>query len=329
MKSSRSGRAKDKVVVFRELLGQALGKRSRLLQKTDALRVADGVEDGFPGLAIDRYGECFQLQFFGPDLLGQRGQIVEAARQILSPRFLVTKLRLSPSGKALETPEMIVEIGEASGSKTVVREGNCRFAVDLLDTVNPGLFLDMRKARFDVEARSRGKEILNLFSYTCSFAVHARLGGAVKAVNADISAKVLEKGRENYQLNGIEPVAGEFFRGDVREYLGWCVRKGKKFDGVVFDPPSFSRNRGRTFSVRTDFQEIVSEICAVLSPGAFLLASSNFAGFSPKGLAADTIRTVHGRFPSAKVAWSRGQDEDFPGSGKRSESSLSAVMVEI
>lgn len=329
MNSARFGHSKDKVVVFAELLGQALGKREKLSQVTDAFRVADGIEDGFPGLAIDRYGECFQLQFFGPELLRERSHIVEAIRQVLSPKFLVTKLRLSPSGKALETPEMHVEIGEPSESKTLVREGNCLFAVDLLDTVNPGLFLDMRAARFDVEARARDKEILNLFSYTCSFAVHARKGFAVKAVNADISAKVLEKGRENYRLNSVEPVPGEFFRGDVREYLDWCVRKGKKFDGVVFDPPSFSRNRGRTFSVRTDFQATVAKICEVLSPGAFLLASSNFAGFSPKSLAADTIRTVHGKFPAAKIAWSRGQGEDFPGSGKRSESALSAVMIEV
>ena len=224
---------------------------------------------------------------------------------------------------------MHVELGSETKSSTVVREGNCRFHVDLLDTVNPGLFLDMRDGRLDVEARARGKEVLNLFSYTCSFAVHARVGGATRAVNADISGKILEKGRENYRLNGLEPLKGEFFKGDSREYLAWCLRKGFKFDGVVLDPPSFSRNKGKVFSVKTDFQPLVAEVAGLLAPGAFFLASTNYSAFTPESLAKETLATVKEQFPQAKIAWARGQGMDFPGSGKRKESALSAVMIEV
>ncbi len=224
---------------------------------------------------------------------------------------------------------MRVELGNEKNAETVVREGNAKFRVNLLDTVNPGLFLDMRAGRLDVEARARGREILNLFSYTCSFAVHARIGGAKRAVNADISGKILEKGRENFRLNGIEILPGEFFRGDSREYVAWCIRKGIRFGGIVLDPPSFSRNRGNIFSVRTDFQKLVSEISDILLPGGFLLASSNFSGFTPQGLAKETLETVQIKFPTARIAWSRGQGIDFPGSGCRRESALSAVMIEV
>lgn len=314
---------------FQSLLEKAFSKRSSLLELTDAFRVVNGSDDGFPGVAIDQYGDRFQVQYFGPELLSREHEIAKAVKKVFAPKFIVSKFRLSPSGKSLEKPEMHVELGSETKSSTVVREGNCRFHVDLLDTVNPGLFLDMRDGRLDVEARARGKEVLNLFSYTCSFAVHARVGGATRAVNADISGKILEKGRENYRLNGLEPLKGEFFKGDSREYLAWCLRKGFKFDGVILDPPSFSRNKGKVFSVKTDFQPLVAEVAGLLAPGAFFLASTNYSAFTPESLAKETLATVKEQFPQAKIAWARGQGMDFPGSGKRKESALSAVMIEV
>ncbi len=314
---------------FPSLLEKAFCARSELFSLTDAFRVVNGADDGFPGVTLDKFADSFQLQFFGPELLPSAQEIVEATRLVLEPKFLVSKFRLSPSGKSLEHPEMRVEIGSGENAETVVREGNAKFRVNLLDTVNPGLFLDMRDARLDVEARACGKEILNLFSYTCSFAVHARIGGAKRAVNADISGKILEKGRENFRLNEIEILPGEFFRGDSREYVAWCKRKGIRFDGIILDPPSFSRNRGKLFSVKTDFQRLVAEISEILSPGGFLLASSNFSGWTPQGLAKETLDTVRRHFPTARVASSRGQGIDFPGSGSRKESALSAVIIEI
>ena len=314
---------------FQSLLEKAFSKRSSLLELTDAFRVVNGSDDGFPGVAIDQYGDRFQVQYFGPELLSREHEIAKAVKKVFAPKFIVSKFRLSPSGKSLEKPEMHVELGSETKSSTVVREGNCRFYVDLLDTVNPGLFLDMRDGRLDVEARARGKEVLNLFSYTCSFAVHARVGGATRAVNADISGKILEKGRENYRLNGLEPLKGEFFKGDSREYLAWCLRKGFKFDGVVLDPPSFSRNKGKVFSVKTDFQPLVAEVAGLLAPGAFFLASTNYSALTPESLAKETLATVKEQFPQAKIAWARGQGMDFPGSGKRKESALSAVMIEV
>ncbi len=314
---------------FCGLLEKAFSARAELIPLTDAFRVVNGSEDGFPGVTLDKFADSFQLQFFGPELLPSAPKIVEAVNCVFGPKFLVSKFRLSSSGKSLEHPEMRVEFGDEKNAETVVREGNARFRVNLLDTVNPGLFLDMRAGRLDVEARARGREILNLFSYTCSFAVHARIGGAKRAVNADISGKILEKGRENFRLNGIEILSGEFFRGDSREYVAWCIRKGIRFGGIILDPPSFSRNRGNVFSVRTDFQNLVAEISEILLPGGFLLASSNFSGFTPQGLAKETLVTVQSKFPKARVAWSHGQGVDFPGSGSRRESALSAVMVEV
>lgn len=312
---------------FKTLLEIAQKKRVPLLKWTDAYRIANGSEDGLPGVAIDRYGDAFQIQYFGGELLPRQSELTHAVEEMFSPKFLVSKYRLSPSGKSLENPEMRVERGSETDASCIVKEGDCRFHVNLLDTVNPGLFLDMRSARLDVESLSAGREILNLFSYTCAFSVHARFGGATRSVNVDISGKALEKGRENYRLNGMEIRTSEFFKGDSREYLAYCKRKGLRFGGIVLDPPSFSHNRKKAFSVKNEFQSLVEAAASILSPGAFLIAGSNFSGFEKNAFSQATLSTVKRAFPQARIVWTRGQGIDFPGSGTRRESSLSVVLV--
>ena len=182
------------------LLQKASEKRSSLFKVTDAYRIVNGAADGFPGLTLDRFGDRYQVQFFGPEMLPRRNELVEAVVEAFAPACVVVKERLSRSGKSLENAPMEVAFGTREATVGTVREGNARFHVDLLDTVNPGLFLDMRHVRLEVEDRFRamtgdkqpaqsnacdkpasdagvnGPRFLNLFSYTCSFSVHARLG---------------------------------------------------------------------------------------------------------------------------------------------------------
>lgn len=170
---------------------------------------------------------------------------------------------------------------------------------------------------------------MNLFSYTCSFSVHARLGGAAVATNADISGKILDKGRENYALNGLDLRPGEFFRGNALEYVRWALKKGLRFDGIVLDPPSFARFKGFNFNVREHLFPLVAECAGILNPGGFFMVSSNYSEFNLQHFAADVRRAVASVHPSAKTEWMRGQDVDFNGSGSTKDSCLVATLVEV
>ena len=322
------------------LLQKASEKRSSLFDVTDAYRIVNGAADGFPGLTLDRFGDRYQVQFFGPEMLPRRNELVEAVVETFAPACVVVKERLSRSGKSLENAPMEVAFGTRESAVGTVREGNARFHVDLLDTVNPGLFLDMRHVRLEVEDRFRamgaqssadinGPRFLNLFSYTCSFSVHARLGGAAVATNADISGKILDKGRENYALNGLDLRPGEFFRGNALEYVRWAIKKGLKFDGIVLDPPSFARFKGLNFNVREHLMPLVSECAQVLNPRGFIMVSSNYSEFALDSFARDVLAAVRPVHKEARTAWKRGQDIDFAGSGATKDSCLVATLVEV
>lgn len=335
---------------MRHLLEIANEKRASLFEVTDAYRIVNGAADGFPGLTLDRFGDRYQVQFFGPEMLPRRREFVDAVAAMFNPACIVVKERLSRSGKSLENAPMEVAFGTRDAAVGTVREGNARFHVDLLDTVNPGLFLDMRHVRLEVEERFRamtgtvpasdkqpaqssaeinGPRFLNLFSYTCSFSVHARLGGAAVATNADISGKILDKGRENYALNGLDLRPGEFFRGNALEYVRWAAKKGLKFDGIVLDPPSFARFKGFNFNVREHLMPLVSECAVLLNAGAFIMVSSNYSEFALDTFARDVLAAVRSVHKEARTAWKRGQDIDFAGSGATKDSCLVATLVEL
>lgn len=312
---------------FFSFLQKSAEKRQNLQKFTNALRLVNGGADGFPGFTLDQYGTHFQAQFFSEKLLAQENQICEEIQRLFSPKYLVVKYRLSPSGKDLEHPEFRVVCG--LNPETIVQEGNCLFQVNLEDTVNPGLFLDMREIREDIERRSSGAKVLNLFSYTCSFGVHARVGGASMAVNVDISGKILEKGRENYKLNGLECLPGEFFKGNAFEYLAWAKKREKKFDVVVLDPPSFARFKGFSFNVRQDLDSLVKSSASILSPGGLLMVSSNYSGFRLDSFSEKILQDVQETASCAKVLWQRSQASDFVGSGQSKDSSLCATLVQV
>ncbi len=312
--------------------------RASLEEVTDAYRLFNGVGDGIPGVTLDRFGGRFQLQFFSADAVKKFEQIKTTVLDLFLPEFLVAKFRTDPSGRSLEHPRMDVLVGAPEQAVGTVREGKARFHVDLLDTVNPGLFLDMRDVRLEVGERfgkmssgiaARGLRFLNLFSYTCSFSVHARLGGAEIATNADISGKILDKGRENYALNGLDLRPGEFFRGSALEYVQWALKKGLKFDGIVLDPPSFARFKGANFNVREHLMPLVNQCAGLLNGGAFFMVSSNYSEFILEKFSADVLAAVRQVCPGAHTAWSRSQGIDFVGSGRTKESSLVATLVEV
>ena len=350
------------MAAFTQKILESNQKREPLFGVTDAYRVVNGASDGFPGVTLDRFGNRFQVQFFGVDMLRDRARLVDSIAEAFSAECIVVKERLSSSGKSLENAPMEVVLGSRESAVGTVFEGNAKFHVDLLDTINPGLFLDMRHVRLEVEERFRemsgtgfapaqsasaqsapaqpasdqsasaqpsGLRFLNLFSYTCSFSVHARLGGAAVATNADISGKILDKGRENYALNGLDLRPGEFFRGNALEYVRWALKKGLRFDGIVLDPPSFARFKGFNFNVREHLFPLVAECAGILNPSGFFMVSSNYSEFNLQHFSADVRRAVASVHPSAKTEWMRGQDVDFNGSGSTKDSCLVATLVKV
>ncbi len=166
--------------------------------------------------------------------------------------------------------------GEAAlPMETEVREANVRFGLDFAGGYSAGLFIDQRENRARLR-EYRPRRVLNTFAYTCSFSVVAALVGA-ETLSVDLSRRSLVRGEENFKRNGLETKAGhKFIADDVLAVLPRLARRGEKFDAIILDPPTFSRNQsGEAFQVQRDFDRLVALALEVAAPSAKILLSTN------------------------------------------------------
>ena len=143
-----------------------------------------------------------------------------------------------------------------------------------------------------VEKNSGLPEVLNAFAYTCGFSVCAARGGA-RVTSLDLSRKYLDWGRRNFLANGIDPAKHDFIFGDVFEWCKRLERKGRSFDAIILDPPSFSRSKSHgTFRAEKDYPQLVAAALRLLKSNGLMFASSNAAQWRAEDFAASLKKAV-------------------------------------
>ena len=257
---------------------------------TDAFRLVDGAGDGahFHRLLIDDFAGRWLVQT-GAEAGGLPSWLreVQPAPRSIYWKQLDSKTQRSPAHWG----------GERVDAPFVIRENGLRFQVDFQAGYSQGIFLDQRDNRRQVRERTEpGAEVLNLFAYTCGFAVSAAAGGAT-TTSVDLSKRSLEWGRENFRLNGLEPEHHAFIAGDVFDWLRRFGKLGRKFAGIIIDPPTFSRNRaGGVFRVEQDFGRLVALAAPLLEKAGWMLCTTNQRSLG----GADFRRMIEAELPGGR-----------------------------
>jgi 23S rRNA (cytosine1962-C5)-methyltransferase len=286
--------------------------RGLTAEETEAHRLASA-----PGLWLERFGDDLLLSY--QDEQGRDVILAEletrCAAYDFSPRRVFGKF-LPHLAAERGAPELLR--GDASlPLQAEVAEAGVRYGLDFAAGYSAGLFIDQRANRARVRTE-RPRRLLNTFAYTCSFSVVAALGGA-ETVSIDLSRRSLARGEENFTRNGLDPKSGHrFIADDVLGTLPRLARRGEKFDAIILDPPTFSRNHaGAAFQVQRDFDRLVLLALEVAAPGAKILLSVNHSAMRVADLeraarAALRINQRSGRFHAAEPL------ADFPpGHGAR------------
>jgi 23S rRNA (cytosine1962-C5)-methyltransferase len=304
--------------------------------ETDAFRLVHGASDGAPGVRIDRLGEWLLWQSeTDPDAAALAALAPYGARGVYAKRLSRAVRRLAP---AESSPRHAA--GEAAPERFTVRENGVAYELGFGEGYSVGLFLDQRDnrrrllvdhvaAHFPLFAGgAAGRTVLNAFAYTCGFSVCAALAGA-QVTSLDLSRKYLERGRRNFLLNGLDPAAHDFIYGDAFDWLRRLARKGRSFDLLILDPPTFSQSKsGTRFQVERDYGRLVTAALPVLAPGGVLLACANAARLAPR----DFLREIHAAVRAAGRAvlaehWAP-QPPDFPVS-RAEPAHLKAVWLRV
>jgi len=265
---------------FFNKIAAALGKRSRYFtdDETNAFRIFNGEGDGIGGMSIDWYDGYCLINWYSLGIYSFKKTIVEALSSMTAAKGIYEKKRFDEGGKYVDDDDFVK--GERAVFPLVVKENGVKYAVYLNEGAMTGIFLDQREVRGRLkESYSRGKTVLNTFSYTGAFSVAAALGGAKKTVSVDLANRSLERTREQFELNGLGEKDREIVVEDVFKYFKKAEKRGLLFDLVVLDPPSFARSKDNIFSAPRDYGKLVSQAVALLEDGGVLLASTNCATF--------------------------------------------------
>ncbi|MFN3980851.1 MAG: class I SAM-dependent rRNA methyltransferase, partial [Caldilinea sp.] len=140
-----------------------------------------------------------------------------------------------------------------------------------------------------VAAYCAGKRVLNAFSYTGAFALHALRSGATHVTNLDSSLDALMLAEANLRRNGFDPDRqAENIVGDVFQVLrDWDAAGVADFDVIILDPPKFAQNQSAVERALRGYKEINRLALRLLRPGGVL------ATFSCSGLvSADLFQKV-------------------------------------
>jgi 23S rRNA (cytosine1962-C5)-methyltransferase len=279
-----------------------------------ALRVFSGESEGLPGVTVDRYGEFVVVQWLSAGAMAWRDELLDAVGSALKPRGIYEQTRTRPlAGQGPPEPATRA-VGEEAPVEVIVEEEGCRFAVDVSAPLGVGYFPDLRLGREAVARRAAGRRVLNLFSYTGAFSVRAAKAGASEVVAVDTAAKAHARARRNYELSGLDPKAMEQITADAQKTLERFAERGRRFDIIVCDPPTFSHGPkpGATFSVASDLASLAGASLAVLEPGGLLAFASNSSKLAPGELDRALAEGAADQRLDARIIERHGLPPDYP-----------------
>lgn len=244
-------------------------------QRPQAMRLLSGESEGLPGVTVDRYGDFVVVQWLSAGALPWRDELYDAIERTVKPRGIYEQRRLRPLGGQAAPEPAVRARGDEAPLEIVVEDGPARFAVDVTAPLGVGLFPDMRLGWAAVAARAADRRMLNLFSYTGAFSVHAAKAGARQVVAVDVAAKAHARARRNYELSGLDPAALEAITGDAGKTLARLTDRRRRFDLIVCDPPTFSHGPAGQFSVAKDLADLTAGCLGVLDAGGLLVFATN------------------------------------------------------
>jgi len=220
--------------LFKERVRAANNYRKKILGYGNAYRMVYGEADYLPGLIVDRFNDIASLQISS---IGMERFKMDVAEAIMEAEPGIETVFEKNTGRARRReglPEIERVLLGKEKYRTIIQEGKARFIVDMRGQ-KTGFFLDQRENRIALEKYIRGgEEVLDVFTYTGGFAIHAAVSGADRVVAVDNSPKAIKQAKENAKLNGVEDRM-EFIIGSAFEVMENLQKKGEKFDVVVVD----------------------------------------------------------------------------------------------
>ncbi|WP_370091497.1 class I SAM-dependent rRNA methyltransferase [Winogradskyella sp.] len=242
---------------FHQKIKSAFEKRSELLQSnSNSYRLLFGENDGFPGLIADVYSSVLVVKLYSEIWLPYLESILNSLKQVSKVETVVIRLsRNIQNSKNHNLEDGKVIYGTLENEVVEFIEYGVKFSANVIKGHKTGYFLDHRHNRKRVGELSNNKTVLDVFSYAGGFSVHALANGATEVTSMDISKQALELAIENGKLNDYSGIH-KTIAGDAFSEMKNLIKRGKRFDIVVIDPPSFAKQRSEVNLAKKKYAQL-------------------------------------------------------------------------
>jgi 23S rRNA (cytosine1962-C5)-methyltransferase len=259
---------------FEERICAALAVRQKHLPDATSFRVVNAESDFLSGLIVDKYEDVLVVQISSLGMDQRKGQIVAALQNIFSPRAILERGDMATRKfEGLGETEGVL-FGEFSGPISVNLNG-LKFETDLIGGHKTGMYLDQQVNYQAVSQFAKGAQVLDCFSFLGGFGLHAARAGAAHVHLLDQSADAIAAATRNAADNGL----AEKCSFEVVNVFDWLKantavkpheRVIPRFDLIILDPPSFTRNRASVPDALRGYKEIHLRALKLLKAGGTL-----------------------------------------------------------
>jgi len=261
---------------FKHKVSEAFQKRENLLKTdTNSYRLVYGENDNLPSLVADVYDKVLVVKLYASYWFYHLKDILPAL--IETSRAETTVLRLSRNvqkeGNDLGFSDGQILDGDLENEVVIFKEHGVNFSANVIHGHKTGYFLDHRANRRKVGEMSKGKTVLDVFSYAGGFSVHALVGGATSVTSLDISGPALKIAESNAELNQYSG-KHETIVGDAFVEMNLLADQNKKFDVVVIDPPSFAKSAAEVEKAIAAYKKLALLGLRVVEKGGILVLAS-------------------------------------------------------
>jgi 23S rRNA (cytosine1962-C5)-methyltransferase len=259
---------------FEERIRAALAVRQKHLPSATSFRVVNAESDFLSGLIVDKYEDVLVVQISSLGMDQRKAQIIAALQKIFSPRAILERGDMATRKfEGLNAAEGVLA-GEFNGPISVTLNG-LKFETDLVGGHKTGMYLDQQVNYEAVAHFAKYAQVLDCFSFLGGFGLHAARAGAAHIHLLDQSAEAIAAATRNAAANGLAEKCS-FGTVNVFDWLkaNTAVKPHERvvprFDLIILDPPSFTRNRASVPDALRGYKEIHLRALKLLKPGGTL-----------------------------------------------------------
>ncbi len=267
---SRQEEPVDRAFIFRRVR-RAIAYRRRFADLRSC-RLLFAESDGLPAVIADAFGDVIVLQNLSLGMAAFQQDIVDALVAELHPQCVYERNDVPVRGLEGMAQSTGTLYGDAPDRVEMVENG-VRFWVDVKQGQKTGYFLDQKENRAAIAPFAKDATVLDCFTHTGSFALHAARFGAKEALGVDISQAACDCATENARLNGLEGRV-RFECANAFDFLKHAQDSHQQYDMVILDPPAFTKTRAAVAGALRGYKEINLRGMKLVKDGGFLVTCS-------------------------------------------------------